>query len=45
MATQLHSAWTDERGQFEFASQGLVRARHYSRSIVAKTIAGFWGTM
>lgn len=43
MATQLHSAWMDERGRSERAKHGLARAQRYNRSTVAEAIAAFWG--
>lgn len=42
MAVQLQAAWVDQRGREERAKLGLVRARGYSRSVVAKMIADFW---
>ena len=45
MATQLHSAWVDQRGRGELAKRGLARAMRYSRTAVAETIAAFWKMM
>jgi glycosyltransferase involved in cell wall biosynthesis len=43
MAAQLQAAWVDQRGREERAKLGLVRARRYSRPVVAKMTADFWG--